>query len=44
MQNFFDMLKSKYEKEKIEFEVSEEKMRFKSKGLLEVMTGSKLQG
>jgi len=43
LQNFSEMLKSKYEKEKIEFEVSEERMQFKSKGLLEAITGNKLR-
>ncbi len=39
LNNFSDMLKLKYEKEKVDFEVSEEEMRFKSRNLLEVMSG-----
>jgi len=40
LHEFSEMIKKKYEREKIEFVVSEEKMRFKSRDLLEVMTGS----
>jgi len=43
LHDFSEMLKGKYEKERIEFVVSEEKMRFKSRDLLEAMTGSRLQ-
>ena len=39
LQNFSEMIKLKYEKEKVEFEVSEEEVRFKSRNLLEVMSG-----
>ena len=39
LQNFSEMIKMKYEKEKVEFEVSEEEVRFKSRNLLEVMSG-----
>jgi len=42
LHTFSKMIKSKYEKERIEFVVSEEKMRFKSRDLFEVMTGSRL--
>ncbi len=40
LQNFSEMIKLKYEKEKVEFNVSGEDMRFKSRNLLEVMSGS----
>ena len=44
LHDFTEMLKGKYEKERIVFVVSEERMRFKSRDLLEAMTGNKLQG
>ena len=40
LQNFSEMIKLKYEKEKVDFKVSGEDMRFKSRNLLEVMSGS----
>jgi hypothetical protein len=40
LQNFSEMIKLKYEKEKVEFEVSEEEVCLKSKNLLEVMSGA----
>ncbi len=39
LQNLSEMIKLKYEKEKVDFEVSEKEMRFKSRNLLEVMSG-----
>ena len=44
LHDFTEMLKGKYEKERVVFVVSEERMRFKSRDLHEAMTGSKLQG
>ena len=43
LQSFAEMIKLKYEKERIEFVLSEEWMQFKSRDLFEVMTGSRLQ-
>jgi len=43
LHDFSEMIKGRYEKERIEFDVCEEKMRFKSRDLLEAMTGSALQ-
>ena len=40
LHDFSEMIKGKYEKERIEFDVCEEKIRFKSRDLLEAMTGS----
>ncbi len=40
LQNFSEMIKLKYEKEKVEFNVSGEDMLFKSRNLLEVICGS----
>jgi len=42
LHDFSEMLKGRYEKERIEFDVCEEKMRFKSRDLLEAMAGSEL--
>ena len=42
LHDFSEMIKGRYEKERIEFDVCEEKMRFKSRDLLEAMTGSEL--
>ncbi len=39
LQNLSGMIKLKYEEEKVDFEVSEEEMRFKSMNLLVVMSG-----
>jgi len=35
------MIKLKYEKEKVDFNVSGEDMRFKSRNLMEVMSGGR---
>ena len=43
LQNFSEMIKLKYEKEKVDFNVSGEDMRFKSRNLLEVMSWSSLR-
>jgi hypothetical protein len=40
LQNFSEMLRVKYEKERVGFEVSGEPTRFESKGLMEMMSGS----
>ena len=40
LQNFSEMLRMKYEKERVGFEVSGEPTRFESKGLVEMMSGS----
>ncbi len=40
--NFSDMIKKKYGKTEVDFVISDEKMQFKSKALLEVMSCSRV--
>ena len=42
LHEFSEMIKSKYRESEVKFEISNEKVEFKSKALLEVMNGSKI--
>ncbi len=41
LQSFSEMIKFKYERERVDFELTGERVEFKSRDLFEVMTGSR---
>jgi len=42
LHEFSEMIKSKYRESEVKFEISNEKVKFKSRALLEAMSGSKI--